>query len=172
MKRESIKHLCITAFLTALVCILTMVIQIPVPATSGYIHLGDSMILIAAILFGWKYGTIAGGVGSMLADILSGYAYWAPFTLVIKALMGFAAGKIASKDEKVFSLRNILAAFVAIIIMIVGYLIGGAMLKGGILVSLVSMPANMIQGFAGLVIYLVLGKIMEKSNITLHITNR
>ena len=36
----------------------------------------------------------AGGVGSMLADLLSGYAYYAPGTLVIKALVALVAALV------------------------------------------------------------------------------
>ena len=43
----------------------------PVPFTRGYIHLGDSMIFIAAILFGWRVGALAGGLGSALADVVA-----------------------------------------------------------------------------------------------------
>ena len=60
------KQVCINGLFIALVCLSTMVLQVPVPATSGYIHLGDSVILIVSVFFGWKYGMIAGGVGSQL----------------------------------------------------------------------------------------------------------
>ena len=32
---------------------------------------------------------IAGGIGSALADILTGYSHWAIFTLIIKGLEGY-----------------------------------------------------------------------------------
>ena len=47
MKDQNIRALCLKGVFTALVMAATMVIQIPIPATNGYIHLGDSMILIA-----------------------------------------------------------------------------------------------------------------------------
>ena len=100
------KELCIQGLLTALVTVCTMVFQIPVSATQGYIHLGDSMILLTSVFFGWKYGMAAGGIGSALADLLSGYAHWAPFTLIIKGGMGLLIGLIADftgKQEKFFT---------------------------------------------------------------------
>ena len=54
----------------ALTCIATMLIQIPIPL--GYAHLGDSVILITAYLFGPVVGALAGGIGSAMADILTG----------------------------------------------------------------------------------------------------
>ena len=90
------KELCIHGLMIALVTVCTMVFQIPVSATQGYVHLGDSMILLVGVFFGARYGMVAGGIGSALADVLSGYSHWAPFTLIIKGLMGWLIGKIAS----------------------------------------------------------------------------
>jgi uncharacterized membrane protein len=84
---EQTKKLTYTGIMTALVFIATFAIRIPIPFTDGYVHLGDCMIFLAALLLGWKYGAFAAGVGSMLADLLGGYPHWALPTLVIKALM-------------------------------------------------------------------------------------
>lgn len=67
------KEICLRGLMIALVTVSTMVLQIPVSATNGYIHLGDSMILLISVFFGWRYGMVAGGVGAALADLLSGY---------------------------------------------------------------------------------------------------
>ncbi|MCI8342390.1 MAG: ECF transporter S component [Firmicutes bacterium] len=168
MKNITTRDLCIKALLIALVCVATMVITVPVPATSGYIHLGDSIILISSIFFGWEYGLIAGGVGSAMADLLGGYAHWVPFTFVIKALMGFVIGKIANYDGSkgnFFSVRNMLAAVAGIVWMIFGYLIGGTILKGSFAVALTSVPSNAVQGVGGLVIYIVIGYALDKAKI-------
>lgn len=42
-------------------------------------------------MLGGAYGAAAGGIGSMLADLIPGYASFAPGTLIIKALMPFVA---------------------------------------------------------------------------------
>ena len=118
------KELCIQGLLTALVTVCTMVFQIPVSATQGYIHLGDSMILLTSVFFGWKYGLAAGGIGAALADLLSGYAHWAPFTLIIKGGMGLLIGLIADftgKQEKFFTLRNMAGGVIGIICIRVFY---------------------------------------------------
>ncbi|HBF66016.1 MAG TPA: ECF transporter S component, partial [Clostridium sp.] len=107
--------------LVALVTISTMVFQIPVSATQGYIHLGDSMILLISVFFGAKYGMVAGGVGSAMADLLSGYGHWAPFTFIIKGIMGYLIGKIASfseKNQKFFTPRNMTGSVLGILWMV------------------------------------------------------
>ena len=162
------KELCIQGLLTALVTVCTMVFQIPVSATQGYIHLGDSMILLSSVFFGWKYGMAAGGIGSALADLLSGYAHWAPFTLIIKGGMGLLIGLIADftgKQEKFFTLRNMAGGVIGIIWMVFGYFIGGGILKSSFAVAATSIPENLVQGAAGMAIFLVVGTAFYKAKI-------
>jgi len=165
MKTDT-KQLCIKAMLAAVVCAATMAIQVPVPATSGYIHLGDSVILFSAIMFGPAAGLVAGGIGSALADILTGYGYWAPFTLVIKGLMGYAAGRIAfDGTDRAFGINKLMGAAVAEIIMIVGYLLGGAVLKSSFIVSLASVPENAVQAIGGAILYFVIAYAVKKTGL-------
>ena len=58
----SLKKLVLKALFIALVTVSTMIIQIPVPMTEGYIHFGDSMIFLIAVFFGRRNGAIAGGI--------------------------------------------------------------------------------------------------------------
>ena len=46
------KLLVLNGLMIALVCIATMVIQIPIPMTDGYVNIGDSIIFVTSILFG------------------------------------------------------------------------------------------------------------------------
>ena len=50
MRNMSVKKLTFTGLMAALICVLTMFPHIPIPAGSGYIHLGDGMILLAFLL--------------------------------------------------------------------------------------------------------------------------
>ena len=59
-----------TAVCMALTCIATMLIQIPIPL--GYAHLGDSVILITAYLFGPVVGALAGGIATPMENIMTG----------------------------------------------------------------------------------------------------
>lgn len=162
------KNICLQGLMIALVTVSTMVLQVPVSATNGYIHLGDSMILLISLFFGWRYGMVAGGVGSALADVLSGYAHWAPFTLIIKGLMGYLVGKLSHfspQDPHFLSVRNVFASIIGIIWMIVGYYFGGAALQKSFAVALTSIPENIVQGSAGFVIFLIVGYAFYKAKI-------
>ena len=85
----------VTALMTALVAILTAAFQIYVPFTYGYFNFGEVGVYITAILFGPIVGAVAGGVGSMLADIMTGFLHYALATLVIKGAEGFLVGYLS-----------------------------------------------------------------------------
>lgn len=88
MKQMNAKQITLAALAMALVCVSTMMIQIPIPL--GYMHLGNCCILLFGVFFSKTIGTLAGGVGSCMADLLSGYPQWILPTLIIKGIMGYA----------------------------------------------------------------------------------
>ena len=73
MKHDKLTRLILAALFAALTCAATMLIHIPMPATNGYINLGDCVVLLSAFFLGPVYGMAAGGIGSMLADLLLGW---------------------------------------------------------------------------------------------------
>lgn len=161
MKTNNVQKLVFSALLAALTCVCTMVIQIPVPATGGYINLGDSIVLLCAWYVGGVYGVAAAGIGSMMADIFSGYAIYAPATFVIKALMALAAWAIFRKFSS--HKGQCLGAFAAALIMMTGYLTFEAVFMGYGVGALAAIPANLIQGFTGAVCGVFLSFVMEKN---------
>ncbi|MFX1338441.1 MAG: ECF transporter S component [Promethearchaeota archaeon] len=116
----------------ALICVLTMLIAVPIPATQGFINIGDAGVMITGLLFGPIIGGIAGGIGSALADIFLGYTIYAPATLIIKGLEGFIVGLIANpkKNYKKLTYRDILAVVIGGMIMVFGYLIYETLIFG------------------------------------------
>ncbi len=160
------RDLTIMGLLVALVAMSTMSFRIPIPATSGYIHLGDSMIFLAAVLFGRKHGAIAGGLGSALADMLSGYAHWALPTLIIKGLMGYIVGRMADQENNnVLAGRNSMSLIVGALLMVTGYYFAASFMQGSFIVPLQSIPGNLIQGFGGAVIFVPIGAALKKTNV-------
>ena len=90
MKDLRIRKLVYAALMAALTYVATMVIQIPSPM-QGYVNLGDCCVLLSGWLLGPWWGGAAAGIGSMLTDLLNGYAHYAPGTFVIKGCMAIAA---------------------------------------------------------------------------------
>lgn len=71
-QNNKLKKLIIAAMFGAIICVVTMVVKIPLPL-GGYVHLGDAFIILAGLYLGWVYGGTAAGIGSMLADVFTGY---------------------------------------------------------------------------------------------------
>ena len=91
--RDRTRTLVLTGVFAALGCAATLALQVPTP-TGGYVNLGDTVVLLGAYLLGPAAGAAAGGIGPALADLLSGYAVYAPGTLVIKGAMGLLAAAL------------------------------------------------------------------------------
>ncbi|WP_430350426.1 ECF transporter S component [Thermoanaerobacterium thermosaccharolyticum] len=150
MREKDFKRLVYIALMTALITVGTMVIQIPTPYTKGYVNIGDSFIFLSASILGPFAGFISGGVGSALADLLSGYVVWAPWTFVIKGLEGLIAALLWRRKSTKYFIR--IAVFIlAAIWMVFGYYIGGAVMYG-FKAALADVPGNIIQGIGSVII--------------------
>jgi uncharacterized membrane protein len=106
----------VTAVFTALVAAATMVFSIYVPATRGYFNIGETMVYTTALLFGPLIGAVAGGIGSMISDLLLGYSQYAPGTLIIKAAEGGIVGYLGMRLYRLTARPNwkIVSTLVAI----------------------------------------------------------
>lgn len=115
--REKItpRQIAMTASFIALVFLATSLFYIPLVSSTGFFNIGEAFIYIAALIGGPIVGALAGGIGAAMADMVLGYGYFAPATLVLKGLEGFTVGFIyrASKnmDQK---LRYIVLGVVSI----------------------------------------------------------
>lgn len=100
---------------TALVFVATVIIRVPIAATGGYFNFGDSVIYVAALLFGPLVGGLAGGIGASIADIIGGYLIFAPGTFIIKLfegiITGYAGYKIRPKNKAVAYWRALSVVF-------------------------------------------------------------
>ncbi|MFA6669594.1 MAG: ECF transporter S component [Bacillota bacterium] len=164
--------LIVASLLTALVTVATMAFQVPVPATKGYINLGDTVIFIAALLLGPRYGAVAGGVGSALADLLSPYAVWAPFTFVIKGLEGLIVGYVF---YRLFSGKNSIGSRIAAMLlgglwMAVGYFAAEVILYG-FPAALIELPGNTIQALGSAAIALPIVGVLSRVNVLKNMNN-
>ena len=143
------RELAASAVMAALVCVATMLIQFPIPATQGFFNVGDAMVMVAALTFGPVVGAIAGGLGSSLADFLGGWYVWVPFTLIIKGIEGLLAGWILSiGGEDQGSLRLVLAWMVGGLEMVAGYFLVQVFMYG-LGAALVEAPFNFVQMAVG-----------------------
>lgn len=90
------------------------------------IHLGNSMCLLAGLLFCGSTGGLSSGIGAALYDLMTpAYVLSAPYTFISKFAMGFVAGKLNrhNKDGKIPLSTTIMAAVFGQLTYIVLYLI-------------------------------------------------
>lgn len=180
MTNKNIKRLVVTALLAAMTCIATMIIKIPTP-TLGYIHPGDSFVLLCGVILGPWTGALAAGIGSMFSDIFSGYASWAIPTFIIKALTACVAGLLFHKIKRIFAVAKgrviaiILGGIVGESIMVFGYFayeavlaalgIGAfnqATLAAGVASAVTGIPFNVVQGVIGILLSVLLLPALRK----------
>lgn len=141
---NNIMFLTLTALFTALVFVFTMFVNVQIiPAKGGLVHLGNVPMFIGAILFGKKLGAICGGVGMALFDLLTGWTIYAPFTLVIVALMGFTVGYIAEKKPNIGFYA--ISVVVAMAIKVAGYYLAELIMYANPIVPLASIFGNCLQ---------------------------
>ena len=154
------REVALTAVMTAATAVVTMVISIPFPLTRGYFNLGDAMVMLAGLLFGASVGGVAGGVGSAISDVLLGYGYFAPLTLLIKGTEGFLTGLIGNNRR--FSLK-IVGVIAGAIAMLVGYFSVETPLYGVGAAFAELVTINSIQVLSGAIISLTLTKVILKT---------
>jgi uncharacterized membrane protein len=102
---KGVVRFAIAAIFAALVCVVTLVLVVNIPATNGYFNIGETMIYIAALLFGPLVGAFAGGVGAAISDLLVAPVY-APATLIVKSCEGAIVGFLNKKMPKQTSAGN------------------------------------------------------------------
>lgn len=168
MTDSKIRKLVLAALMAALCTIMTMVIQVPSPM-QGYVNLGDCAVLMSAWVLGPLYGGAAAGIGSALADLLSGYAHYVPGTFAIKLVMAVAAALIfraATKKGLSASsvlLGQIVGGVVAEVIMVLGYFAYASLWLDKGLAAAASIPGNIVQGVFGLVAATVVYTVLSRS---------
>lgn len=149
--------------MSALVCIATLVIPIPIPG-GGYANAGDIVLLSAAFLLSPGLAAMAAGFGAAVADLILGYSMYIPGTLVVKGLAALGAGLLLSriKDRMKPIPAMIVAGIFGELIMIAGYYgYEYAILQNAVAAAAGAIP-NIIQGMAGIAGATVLTPLMER----------
>jgi len=149
----------LSGVMAALVAVATFIVQIPIPATTGYLNFGDIMIFVSALTFGPAVGGLAGSIGSSISDIAGGFGPYAPFTFVIKGIEGTIAGLISNRTKVS---RDVLAVVIAGIEMITGYFLAEfyPLSKGW--AALGEVPFNITQILAGGIVGIPLALLIRK----------
>ena len=151
---KSTRKLVYCAAFAALCCLTTYLLAFPFPGGVGYFNVGDIIVLLAGWCLGPWLGGIAAGVGSALADMMSGYMLYSPATLLIKGGVAVIAyflwrlPRLFLKKEKIDVLFRVLASIVAELFMVLGYFLYETFLYG-FAGAAGSVVGNLMQGLVG-----------------------
>lgn len=147
------KTTAITAICIAIVTVLVASVPVPIAATGGFTHPGAIAEIFIALAFGPVVGLVAAGVGAAIADLVLGYASFAPMTLVAHGALGFLAGWLGWKKGWGGMLLGWIVGGLALVAV---YFVGGATLYGfGFAGAAAELPINLFQvglGFLGIVL--------------------
>ena len=154
--------------IVALTCLTTLFVRIPLPSR-GYFNVGDVAVVFGGLVLGFmnpKQGILwavgACGIGSALADILGGFAVFAPLTFAAKgaegALAAVAASRTGAARYTVLALGG--AAMVGI------YFFGEIMMPNiGLQGAVAEIPANLVQAVGGAVGGMFAAKALQRTGL-------
>jgi len=135
----------VLAIMTAITAVFTLLVRVPIPATQGFFNFSDVAVFFAGFAFGPLVGLVAGGVGTALADVLGGYMYYAPITLLAHGLQGFLAGWIGHGR----ALKALLVGWVAGCLAMMGIYFVAQAVMFGVGAAMVELPWNLVQNVGG-----------------------
>ncbi len=138
--------------IVALTCLVTLFIRIPLPSR-GYFNVGDVAVVFGGLLLGFMHprqgvlwALAACGIGSALADILGGFAVFAPLTFAAKGAEGALAAVAASRTGA----QRFIVLGLGGLAMVAAYFLGETLMPSiGLQGAVAEIPANVVQAVGG-----------------------
>lgn len=169
LSHQKVSRLTSTALFAALICVTTAYIfHIPFGVNGGYVHIGDSLIYLAAAFLPTPYAMFAGAIGGAMADILTAPVY-APATFIIKMLISLP---ITCKKDKIVNVHNCVGVVVAAVISFIGYYITDVILFGTWGALIPSIVGTLAQSGGSAVIFIILGSTLDKAGFRSTMKNK
>ncbi len=159
-KYNRAKLLTLSAVLGALIFVATAYLpRIPIPGGMGYVHIGDAFLYLAASILPMPYAMAAGAIGAGLADVVTGFAIYAPGTILIKAA---CVPFFTAKKNKLLCARNITAIVPGAVICVGGYYIYEALIYQSFITPAANLLFNLVQGVASAVIFVIMAFLFDR----------
>lgn len=160
---KRVRLLTSTAVFAAMITIMTAYIAHIPTANDGYIHFGDSLIYLAAVLLPTPYALAAAAIGGGMADLLTA-PVWTIATIIIKMLITIP---FTNKKEKIICPHNIIATIIAFLISGTGYFIAEMILFGSNEAAMLtaffsSMSGSIIQSGGSAIFFIIFGVFLDK----------
>lgn len=169
MKKTSATVL--TAMMMCIIMVAIFVLRIPIPFTQGYVNLSDGIIFISICLLDKKHSVCAASLGSMMGDILGGFAMWAPWTFFIKGIMALITVLIIDTfSGRCTTARGRMALRITAMIcgglfMVFGYFIAEGIMYGSWVVAALGVPWNIGQFAVGIALAIAITSALSKVGI-------
>ena len=159
--KKTTKNICFAAMFAAMIFGLTM-LHVPIGA-GGYIHVGDAVIYVTAMLMGGPWAFISAAIGAACADIVSGFAVYAVPSAIIKILIAVPFVLISKNQSKLLSVRSAIFTIISGVITVLGYFAADLILyREG---AIADLPANIIQAAGSAVVFIVLAFALDRAGI-------
>ncbi len=114
-----------------------------IPVGEQMVHIGNALVVVGLLVFGWKKGTLSAVIGLGLFDILNGWASSAPATiieaLIVCLLVYFIFEVLMKKNDKISNI--IIVAIIAAIAKIIMNAFKYTVIRGMIVSGLAFYPA-------------------------------
>lgn len=157
-----IRGLVTSGLFAALIFLATYVFHIPT-SNGGYVHVGDTVIYLAASLMPLPFAAPCAAVGGALSDLLSpGGVVWAIPTLIIKPVLTLF---FTSQHQNIICKRNIAAIFIASIVGVAGYDLASGLMFHNFIAPLLQLPLDIVQPIASGILFVLLGTALDKAKI-------
>lgn len=164
--RSVAREVTLNGLLIALVFVSTYLIQIrlPVSLNGGLIHMGNVALFTVALVFGKRKGAMAGAFGMGLFDLVSGWVAWAPFTFVVRGVMGYLIGRFSEGFERAWW-KAPAAVILGGVWMLAGYYATEGILYGNWIAPVTSIPGNLTQLALGAVVAIPFSRMLKSNAI-------
>lgn len=166
MKKEKLRLYCLTGIFTAVVYVFTAYLHIP--SHSGYTHIGDGFIYLSACLLPLPYAVFTGAFGALMADCFTGFAIWAPASVIIKSVTVLF---FTAKPQKILSIRNLIAPLPSAICCAGGYYLYDMLITGSPAAAISGIPGYITQSLLSSVLFLLLSASLDRLNIKQKLMN-
>lgn len=164
---SSIINLTSAGLFAAMITLTTAYIfHIPYGSNGGYIHFGDTLIYLAAVLLPRPYAIAAATIGGGMADLMTA-PMWTPATIIIKIMITLP---FTSASPQILTHRNIAAPLLSMLFSIGGYFLAEGILFGSYAAALISITGNLIQSIGSALIFLGIATALDHLHIKQKIT--
>ena len=179
--KKKTETIVMAALMLGLIIVATMFVRVPIPFTRGYVHIGDAIVFISMLILNKRYAFLSAAIGSSVADILGGFAMWAPWSLVAKGGMVLIAASIISvickgKDDGQartgISPCELFAMVTGGLFMVAVYYAAEGIMYGNWAVPVFGVPWNIAQFAVGIVVAIIFRKAVASNKATKQLLTR